>query len=359
MRRFLAWLLTLAAAVSLCGCSGEVLEEYTCPSAYSELAELVDAAREDGHLTVCADEGSLYVTALCQRFQELFGVEVTCRVAAAPERSSDVWLGSVSTCRTLAENGKLEPYDAVNAANLTDASFRGDENHWYVVGVDAVCFMVNTAVLRKMEISTPRQWEDLTDRVYRELVWMPDYGTSELGTAVALNAALVMGQEDALSYLTTLDTSVAFYTDDEGEAGQCVTSGECVVGVGRLSDGLTAKLSDGGDDVRLLVPSGAISWNRGGGVLTTAAHPSAARLWQEFLLTADCADVAADNGCRTLPTVAGADLLEDSGVTLRPAELTEWTETMAAEAETMGAAVLEYMAQQGIDTADATRFPVS
>lgn len=358
MKRVLALLLAVTLMMGLCACGGEETEEYVCPAAFADMEELVYAAREEGRLTVRVGSGSTYISALCQRFDELFGVSVTCEIGEQPKRGDDVWLGSVSSCGTLAEAGELAQYEAVNAADLMNEAYRDGENRWYVVGVDTVCIMVNTDVLKKMEISAPDGWEGLSDRVYRELIWMPDYGTTELGAAVALNAAREMGHDAALAYLTELDSNVAFYTADEGEAGQCLTSGECVIGLGWLSDGLTARLADGGDAVRLLVPDGALCRQRAGAVLAEASHPNAARLWQEFLLTAECADLAAENGWRYLPTVKGAAMLSAAGVTLTPSELTEWTETLAEEAEAYASELLAYMQEAGIDIGDVARFAV-
>ena len=66
---------------------------------------------------------------------------------------------------------------------------------------------VNSDVLRRMTISAPKDWADLTDPVYQELIWLPTYRSTEIGRLTAYSAALRLGRDKGLDYLAALDTS--------------------------------------------------------------------------------------------------------------------------------------------------------
>ena len=196
MKRMLTAVLALSLVLSLCACgSGMQDETPTYPVGFSGLETLIDDARDEGRLTVCGDGDEAYMTALCQKFETLFGISVTFRPTAKAENArGDVWLGGSDTCRALAAEGKLLAYPAENAGHLTNAAFGDSDGYWYGVAADAVVFAVNADVLRRMGISAPKDWADLTDPVYRELLWVPDYRTTEVGQLVAQGAAVQLGR---------------------------------------------------------------------------------------------------------------------------------------------------------------------
>ena len=101
--------------------------------------------------------------------------------------------GSADICRTLAADGKLLTYTPVHAADLTNAAYGDADGYWYGVSVDAVVFAVNSDVLRRMTISAPKDWADLTDPVYQELIWLPTYRSTEIGRLTAYSAAPAAG----------------------------------------------------------------------------------------------------------------------------------------------------------------------
>ena len=182
--------------------------------------------------------------------------------------------------------------------------------------------MVNSDVLTRMGISAPRTWDDLLEPVYRELVWLPAYDTAE--GRLFVRAMMEYFGDDAADYLTQLDTSAQFYTTGTDTAAKCLSTGECVIGIGWLSTGLTAP-----------------------------------KLWQEFALSPQCMELMEDNGCSRFPTVwDGQETMPD----IDPAQLklygAETEETSAAVDEVI-AAVMETLAENGVDTEDAARWHVA
>lgn len=76
---------------------------------------------------MCGTGDEAYMTALCEKFEELFDIKTTYRAITAAQAGSargDVWFGgSADTCRTLAADGKLLTYTPVHAADLTNAAY--------------------------------------------------------------------------------------------------------------------------------------------------------------------------------------------------------------------------------------------
>lgn len=128
MKRMLTAALALLLALSLCACGAQDTDDTpTYPAAFSGLETLIDTAREEGRLTVCGTGDEAYMTALCEKFEELFDIKTTYRAITAAQAGSargDVWFGgSADTCRTLAADGKLLTYTPVHAADLTNAAY--------------------------------------------------------------------------------------------------------------------------------------------------------------------------------------------------------------------------------------------
>lgn len=163
MKRMLTAALALLLALSLCACGAQDTDDTpTYPAAFSGLETLIDTAREEGRLTVFGTGDEAYMTALCEKFEELFDIKTTYRAITAAQAGSargDVWFGgSADTCRSLAADGKLLTYTPVHAADLTNAAYGDADGYWYGVSVDAVVFAVNSDVLRKKS-EAPRSFD--------------------------------------------------------------------------------------------------------------------------------------------------------------------------------------------------------
>ena len=275
---------------------------------------------------------------------------------------NDVWFGgSADTCRTLATDGKLLTYTPVHAADLTNAAYGDADGYWYGVSVDAVVFAVNSDVLRRMTISAPKDWADLTDPVYQELIWLPTYRSTEIGRLTAYSAALRLGRDKGLDYLAALDTSVQFYTAADDTFVKCLSTGECVIAVGWLHDGLSALSADTSGDLHLIIPaSGTFGQVTASAILSGASHTAAAQLWQEFVLSPACADLAEAHGDYRLPTIGSADLVQRTGVTLDPSLLSPTGDADTIEdKETLVSDLIETLTDTGIDTEDTARWNVA
>lgn len=363
MKRILCSTLALLLALSLCACGesgGDTGPTY--PAAFAGLEDRIDAAREEGRLTVCVSGDEPFLTAACEKFEEVFGISVTVRTVepdALPNGSgADVWYGGdEALCRALSESGGLMRYTAAASADLNARGF--DHGDYCAINSDALGIMVNDDVLARMGISAPRTWDDLLEPVYRELVWLPAYDTAE-GRLFVRTMMEYFG-DDAADYLTRLDTSVQFYTTGTDTAAKCLSSGECVIGIGWLSTGLAAQRSSGSRAIAMWAPAaeGVPGRVQTTAIFADAPHPNAAKLWQEFALSSQCMELMEANGCSRIPTVwDGQETMPD----IDPAQLklydAETEETSVAVDEVM-AAVMAALAENGVDTEDAARWHVA
>ena len=87
------------------------------------------------------------------------------------------------------------------------------------------------------------------------------------------------------------------YTKSGSGPSKNVGTGECVIGIGFLHDGITQIVDNGYGNVELIIPSSGTSYEIGAtAIFKGAKHPNAAKLWIEFALSPDCVNLAQDNG---------------------------------------------------------------
>ena len=216
MKKIVAFLLAGCLALSLTACGQEPAdqtdpaEETVYPACFDGMDDLIAAARAEGALTVYGSCEESYLTAACQHFQELFGITVTYQRTAA---GADVWFGgSAENCRAAAEAGQLMAYRAANAVHLTDSAYRDDDGYWYGIRRSVLGFIVDSSMLRRMEIDAPADWADLLELPYQDLIWTSNYAADGAGRLL-LRAA--MQQPEAFGgrdYLVSLDENMALYT---------------------------------------------------------------------------------------------------------------------------------------------------
>ena len=216
MKKILAFLLAGCLALSLTACGQEPAdqtdpaEETVYPACFDGMEDLIAAARAEGALTVYGSCEESYLAAACQHFQELFGITVTYQRTAA---GADVWFGgSAENCRAAAEAGQLMAYSAANAVHLTDSAYRDDDGYWYGIRRSVLGFIVDSSMLRRMEIDAPADWADLLELPYQELIWTSNYaadGAGRLLLRAAMQQPKAFGGRD---YLLTLDVIMALFT---------------------------------------------------------------------------------------------------------------------------------------------------
>ena len=319
MKKFLALLLALVMAFSLVACGGDKTPaddqqgdnngDSQYPEYFAGMDQLIADAQAEGELTVYGSCEEEYLTAACQHFEELFGIKVnaqrlsTGEVQAKIEEengnpSADVWFGGTTDpYNVCAAEGLLEPYAATNASHLIDDMYKDADGNWYGIYKGILGFMVNTDELTRMGLEAPADWTDLLKDEYKGLIWLSNYNTAGTAKLVVNTMIQKYGHDEGIKYLVDLDKNIEVYTKSGSGPSKNVGTGECVIGIGFLHDGITQIVDNGYTNVSLIIPSSGTSFEVGAtAIFKGAAHSNAAKLWIEYALSPECVNLAAQNG---------------------------------------------------------------
>lgn len=321
MKKIIALLLTFLMVLGLAACGGTTTPAETTaattPAAAdgteaagdSYMDELIAAAQAEGELIVYGSCEEEYLAVACEKFEELYGIKVqyqrlsTGEVQSKIEEengtpSADVWFGGTTDpYNVCAAAGLLMPYEAQNASHLLSDAYRDADGNWYGIYKGILGFMVNRDELDRMGLETPQDWADLLKPEYEGLIWTSNYNTA--GTAKLIVNTMIQkyGHDEGIQYLLDLDKNVHVYTKSGSGPSKNVGTGECVIGIGFLHDGITQIVDNGYGNIELIIPSSGTSYEIGAtAIFQGAKHVNAAKLWIEYALSPDCVNQAKDNG---------------------------------------------------------------
>ena len=275
----------------------------------SYMDELIAAAQAEGTLVVYGSCEEEYLAVACEKFQELYGIEVqyqrlsTGEVQSKIEEengspSGDVWFGGTTDpYNVCAAAGLLEAYEAENASHLLGSAYRDPDGYWYGIYKGILGFMVNADELERLGLEAPADWADLLKPEYEGLIWLSNYNTAGTAKLVINTMIQKYGHDEGIQYLVDLDKNVQVYTKSGSGPSKNVGTGECVIGIGFLHDGITQIVDNGYGNIELIIPSSGTSYEIGAtAIFAGCKHPNAAKLWIEYALSPDCVNQAQDNG---------------------------------------------------------------
>ncbi len=300
------------AATTEAPAATEAPAEAEAPAAEAEssgMDALIEAAKAEGELIVYGSCEEEYLAAACENFEKLYGIKVqyqrlsTGEVQSKIEEengnpSGDVWFGGTTDpYNVAASEGLLEAYDAQNASHLLSDKYRDADGYWYGIYKGILGFMVNKDELARMGVDEPADWKDLLDEKYKGLIWLSNYNTAGTAKLVINTMIQKYGHDEGIQYLVDLDKNIEVYTKSGSGPSKNVGTGECVVGIGFLHDGITQIVDNGYGNIGLVIPSTGTSYEVGAtAIFKGCQHPNAAKLWIEYALSPDCVELAAQNG---------------------------------------------------------------
>ena len=321
MKKLLALLLALVmvAALAACGEQAAPAEKPAdapaaapaeAPAEADPMADLIAAAQAEGELVVYGSCEEEYLAAACTKFEELYGIKTTYQRLSTGEvpakieeengnPSADVWFGGTNNPYDgLAAKGFLDnSYVPMNASHLTKDIYKDPNGYWYGIYTGILGFMVNTDELGRLGLEAPQSWDDLLKPEYQGLIWLSNYKTAGTPKLVANLMIQLKGHDEGIQYLVDLDKNVQVYTKSGSGPSKNVGTGECVIGIGFLHDGITQILDNGYENVSLVVPSDGTACEVGPvAIFKGAKHMNAARLFMEFALSPECVEQAAQHG---------------------------------------------------------------
>ena len=302
MKKFLAFLLV---AVMALGCVSFASAE----DRVGADPELVAAAQAEGELVVYGSCEEEYLQAACDGFEKLYGIKVTHQRLSTGEvqakieeengnPSADVWFGGTTDPYNIcAKEGLLMPYEAKNASHLLGPAYRDADGCWYGIYKGILGFMVNTEELERMKLEVPQDWADLLKPEYKGLIWLSNYNTAGTAKLVINTMIQKYGHDEGIQYLVDLDKNIQVYTKSGSGPSKNVGTGECVIGIGFLHDGIYQIVDNGYDNIGLVIPSTGTSFEIGAtAIFKGAKHEAAAKLWIEYALSPECVEQADEFG---------------------------------------------------------------
>ncbi|MBQ4372260.1 MAG: extracellular solute-binding protein, partial [Firmicutes bacterium] len=164
---------------------------------------------------------------------------------------------------------------------------------------------------------------------------------------------------EGIQYLVDLDKNIEVYTKSGSGPSKNVGTGECVIGIGFLHDGITQILDNGYKNISLIIPSSGTTCEIGAtAVFKGAKHPNAAKLWIEYALSPDCVNLAQENGSYqflVLDNATQPQAAYDFG--LDPNNVIDYDfEDATANIKTYVEEVMTALANSGANTGDESRF---
>ena len=385
MKKILAVLMAVLMVASLAACGGNTsapatepapapaAANTTAPAAETTAPEqsLIDAAKAEGELVVYGSCEEDYLAAACAHFEELYGIKVqyqrlsTGEVQAKIEEengnpSADVWFGGTTDpYNVVAAEGLLEAYEAENASHLLGSQYRDPDGYWYGIYKGILGFMVNTDELTRMGLEAPADWTDLLKDEYKGLIWLSNYNTAGTAKLVVNTMIQKYGHDEGIKYLVDLDKNIEVYTKSGSGPSKNVGTGECVIGIGFLHDGITQIVDNGYTNVSLIIPSSGTSFEVGAtAIFKGAAHSNAAKLWIEYALSPECVELAAQNGSYQFLVIDNAEQpSQASEFGLDPNNVMAYDfEDAKANTTTYVEEVMKALADNGANTEDTGRF---
>ena len=339
--------------------------------AMAQSDELIAAAQAEGELVVYGSCEEEYLAAVTQHFQELYGIKTTYQRLSTGEvqakieeengnPSADVWFGGTTDpYNVVASEGLLEAVEPENAAHLTSPMYRHADGYWFGIYKGILGFMVNQEELDRMGLEVPQDWADLLKPEYKNLIWLSNYNTAGTAKLVINTMIQKYGHDEGIQYLVDLDKNIEVYTKSGSGPSKNVGTGECVIGIGFLHDGITQILDNGYDNITLVIPSTGTSFEIGAtAMFKGAAHPNAAKLWLEYALSPECVELGADNGSYQFLVLDNAKQPQaayDFG--LDPENVMDYDFADAtANIKTYISEVMDALANSGANTDDTSRF---
>ena len=386
MKKILAVLMAVLMVASLAACGGKTsapaTEAAPAPAADNTTAaaettapeqSLIDAAKAEGELVVYGSCEEEYLAAACEHFEELYGIKVqyqrlsTGEVQAKIEEengnpSADAWFGGTTDpYNVVAAEGLLEAYEAENASHLLGSQYRDPDGYWYGIYKGILGFMVNKDELARMNLEAPADWQDLLKPEYKGLIWLSNYNTAGTAKLVINTMIQKYGHDEGIQYLVDLDKNIEVYTKSGSGPSKNVGTGECVIGIGFLHDGITQIIDNGYDNIELIIPSSGTSCEIGAtAIFKGAAHPNAAKLWIEYALSPDCVNLAAQNGSYQFLVIDNATQPEAAAeFGLDPENVMDYDfDDATKNIKTYVEEVMNALAASGANTGDENRFQV-
>jgi iron(III) transport system substrate-binding protein len=298
-----------AATVAL-GCAGGCLIALRSAHAAHEMSarekELYEAAKKEGELTwYMSHSDDATAQALGRNFESLYGgvkvnvVRTTAQVAfqrvSQEIKAGAMQVDVLSTTDMghfvyLKEKSLLEKYVPENAGKVLDIYRNYDpDGTYFVTSAGMIAIGYNTSKLKEAE--APKSWTELTDPKWKDKIALGHPGFSGyVGTWVVTLRKLYGWQ-----FFETLAKNNPQIGRSINDTVTMLNAGErWIAGSGPVGTAMSS--AQKGNPLAMIYPSdGTVLIIAPSGIMKGVKHPNAARLFMEYLLSAEASQVWVDH----------------------------------------------------------------
>ncbi len=312
-RRLFVLIASVSVAVAACA----------APRPVAPPAAEAPAAKPEKLTVLCTPQED-WCQAMTKAFQEQTGIQTSYVRLSSGESLAKLratkdnpefsvwWGGPADGFVAAAAEDLLEPYISPNAAQIP-ATQKDPNGIWTGVYVGALGFCSNKNVLSQLGVEKPGAWADLLDPKLKGQVAMAHPASSGTAyTAVWTQVTRLGGVDAAFDYLKQLHQNILQYTKSGSAPGQMAGRGEVAVAVIFSHD--CVKFADEGMDMlEVSFPSEGTGYEIGGVALIKGApEPEAAKMWIDWVLTAEAQEIGSTVKSYQLPTNPNAKVSERS-----------------------------------------------
>ncbi|TNE41615.1 MAG: putative 2-aminoethylphosphonate ABC transporter substrate-binding protein [Alphaproteobacteria bacterium] len=243
--------LALAAVASLCMAGNALATDLTVYTAVEaedlkRYAEEFNKAHPDIHINWVRDSTGVITAKL---------------LAEKNNPQADVIWGLAATSLLLMKSeGMLEPY-APKGVEKLDKKFVDSSTPPTWTGMDAwvasVCF--NTIEGKKLGLTAPTSWKDLTKPEYKGHVIMPNPNSSGTGFLDVSSWLQMFGEKGGWEYMDALHENIARYTHSGSKPCKLAAAGEIPIGISFAFRGAKSKAD--GAPIDIIVPPEGVGWD--------------------------------------------------------------------------------------------------
>ncbi|MBN8555192.1 MAG: ABC transporter substrate-binding protein [Deltaproteobacteria bacterium] len=176
-------------------------------------------------------------TKIKTEFVRLSTGEAGARIEAEKNNpQGSIWVGGPAGSHAEArDKGLTIPYHSPATSTL-NAKYKDKENYWSGLYLGILAFVANTDQLKKLGLTAPETWADLTDPKWKNHIQIPNPGTSGTSYNVMTTLITKFGEQDAFNYMKNLHKNISQYTRSGAAPIKNAALGESAVAVGYTQD---------------------------------------------------------------------------------------------------------------------------
>lgn len=327
--------LVVAGAIALTGCAAGANDTAEEREIGTDLEQIAEFAKEEGkvHLIAYPEDWANYGASFAA-FEEKFGVTVE---VSSPNASSAEELTAVTTLKgqstqpdvldisysftgPAVEQGLVSAFEPSVFDEIPEG-LKDPDGNW-----TAAYYGVLTIGVNADAVDVPETWQDLLDPQYKGKISIADPRKSGIGVAAVMSASLANGGSvddigPGIEFFAQLAEGGYLVSSPSPQAG--LESGEAAVTFDWNYNytGMKDELEQSGITLATVVPEAGVFGNYYAQPLTIdSPQPNAGRLWIEWLLSDDGANIYAEAGAvpARIAAMTEAGTLSDRALEVLP-----------------------------------------